>query len=243
MKRIINGTTYNTDTSTLIARSEYEETNRDDIVIARYAYSLYQTRGAAFFLDTATTTNRKDPRTEEWEEVERHEFQALTQAEAARWVLEGDNVELFHDVFGEPPEAAEETTPGSTVYLRIPTSLKDQMEAASADQKLSVNSWAMRCIERCANLGRVGEGLGEMISTGLQLNSEPDPGAYSEETVREMVAHMSDIAEEVAQLLGWRGNDLDELSTSACSKYGHRNWPVYDDAGGTDHGRSGKTAT
>jgi hypothetical protein len=149
VKRIIDGKTYNTDTSTLIARSDYEEINYDEVVIARYAYSLYQTRGGAFFIDTATTTNRKDPRTEEWAEVERHEFGAMTREEAARWVLTGNNVELLHDVFGEPPEAVEEAAPGSTVYLRIPTSLKEQMEAAAVAQKLSVNSWLMRCAEGC----------------------------------------------------------------------------------------------
>jgi len=72
----------------------------------------------------------------------------LTRDEAHRWVMEGQ-VELFNDVFGEPPEAGEEAAPGATLYVRVPASLKDQIEAAAAGDKLSVNAWAIRCMEGC----------------------------------------------------------------------------------------------
>lgn len=151
MKRIIDGVTYNTDTSTVIARAELADDDWATKGGDRMVQTLYQTRGGAFFIHIDTTTVRRSLRDNGWEEVERHEFEAMTRDQAHRWVMEGQ-VELLHDVFGEPPEATEEAAPGATLYIRIPTSLKDRLELLAKQEGLSLNAWTMRCVERCANV-------------------------------------------------------------------------------------------
>jgi predicted HicB family RNase H-like nuclease len=61
-------------------------------------------------------------------------------------------------VLEEPPEAEEEETPGATLYLRLPASLKEQVEAAAAEDRLSANAWSMRCLESCVALRKTTAG-------------------------------------------------------------------------------------
>jgi hypothetical protein len=126
VKKIINGLTYKTDTSTLIAKAEStgeayfqgpEETTHS---------WLYQTRGGAFFLHERTETSKKD-KNDEWKQVARNEFFPMTYDRALRWFMSAE-VELLSDVFGEPPEATAEPTQGATLYIRVPTSLKGRLE-------------------------------------------------------------------------------------------------------------------
>src|SRR5258708_5843245 len=102
MKRIVDGTTYNTDTSTALARCEYGPAEGEQVV-----ETLYQTRGGAFFIDQETTRTT-------WNEREREEVTKVTNTfmpqspEAAhKWLMTGDN-EIFHNPFEDPPEAAAE---------------------------------------------------------------------------------------------------------------------------------------
>jgi hypothetical protein len=135
MKRIIDGVTYNTDTATIAARWEYKD--RDDY---DKEATLYQTRGGAFFV------------VHEWEVGERAKvwFESMARDEVVRLVERTDNLAIINDeILGEPPEAAEESSPASTIYVRVPGSLKNQIETAAANAKLSVNAWAIRCMERC----------------------------------------------------------------------------------------------
>jgi len=62
--------------------------------------------------------------------------------------MTGD-VEIRHNPFEEPPEAELEQEPSSTIYLRVPSSLKQRLETVAKSDNLSINSWTMRCIERC----------------------------------------------------------------------------------------------
>ncbi len=150
MKRIINGVTYNTDTSTVIAKDEVVEGDwADGGYGSRTVHTLYQTRGGAFFAHANTVQRNRDVRDNEWLEDERHRFEPMTRDEAHKWVMTGE-VELFSDVFGEPPEAAAEEAPSATIYLRVPSSLKLRLEKLAADANISLNSWLTRCVERCA---------------------------------------------------------------------------------------------
>jgi predicted HicB family RNase H-like nuclease len=151
MKRVIDGVTYNTDTATLIAKAD------DDTELDKYSgepaksleLRLYQTRGGAFFLHMHTETSRANSEGE-WRDIVRDEFEPLTASEAQHWVAKsGYQVEVLNDVFGEPPEAAAEAQPGATLYVRVPASLKEQIEAAAEMEKVSVNAWMMRCAEFC----------------------------------------------------------------------------------------------
>ncbi len=123
MKRIIDGKTYNTETSTGIAT--WNE-NR---------MGLYVTRGGAFFTVSFDTDD----------------FCPVTRYEAEQW-SQGKYcpVELVNtDIFAEPPEAGEDEAPEGTIYLRVPLPLKRQINTSASKAGQSVNAWAMRCLERC----------------------------------------------------------------------------------------------
>ena len=66
---------------------------------------------------------------------------------------------MRQNLFGEPPEAEAEPAPGATIYVRVPTSLKDRIEAQATREHLSVNAWAIRCMESCL-LAKTAEALG-----------------------------------------------------------------------------------
>jgi hypothetical protein len=152
MKRIVNGVTYNTATSTMCAQLEYENKDHNGVVTEHGTATLYQTRGGAFFLHEEKTIN-------EWNEVERetyqrqrNEFFPLSPKKAREWMLEdpvGD-VEIINNPFGDdPPEATAEPEPGTTVYVRMPAALKQKIEEAAAKAGQSINVWMMRCAEGC----------------------------------------------------------------------------------------------
>jgi predicted HicB family RNase H-like nuclease len=142
MKRIIDGMTYNTDTSTRIAEAKWEDdgVSHDGV--------LYQTRGGAFFVDYETVKQVWNQRNEQHEERIEHTFEPMSQEEAHKWMLEGD-VEIFNNPFEDPPEAASEGEAGATLYLRVPASLKRRVDDAAKFESLSGNAWMMRCLERC----------------------------------------------------------------------------------------------
>jgi hypothetical protein len=148
MKRIVDGVTYNTDTATRLARTEWEDDNRYE---PTYGWDcvgeLYQTRGGAFFV-LVTKTKAADARDPDDEGKQRVECSPLTAAEAQSWLCEGD-VEVFHNPFEDPPEATGEVEPGATIYLRVPSALKRAVDTAAEQAGVSVNVWAMRCVERC----------------------------------------------------------------------------------------------
>lgn len=144
MKRIVNGVTYNTDTSTAIARWQREDEDEG----TQEEMILYQTRGGAFFVHEIRETKAWNEREREYEERSRHAFEPMSPEEAHKWLLEGD-VEVFHNPFDDPPEASAEAEPGATIYLRVPSSLKNRVDEAAKNEKVSGNVWAMRCVERC----------------------------------------------------------------------------------------------
>src|ERR1700722_13091756 len=116
MKRIVDGVTYNTRTSTVIARADVVEPEWGGNPEERKKMTLYQTRGGAFFLHAHTEWTVLNRRTEEPEDRERDSFEPMTREEAQGWIMEGE-IELLNDVFDEPPEATAEETPGATLYI------------------------------------------------------------------------------------------------------------------------------
>ena len=145
MKRIINGVTYNTDTATQVARTEWADDEKTHKV-----GTLYQTKGGAFFVHTNTIETRWNADGRAEFVVEKHEFDPHTRDEAQAWILSGE-IELLSDVFPEPPEPEADEAPASTtVYLRIPSILKQRIEAAARAANQSLNAWAIRCMENCS---------------------------------------------------------------------------------------------
>ncbi len=145
MRRVINGTTYNTETSTLIATSSYDFTEERG---PRGTLQLFQSRGGAFFLLDSETNTRRDRHGEIYED-ERFIVIPKTRDEAHEWVMSGE-VDLHSDVFGEPPEAEDTQAPEATIYARIPLSLKSRVETLARAKNQSLNAYVLRCLEQCA---------------------------------------------------------------------------------------------
>jgi hypothetical protein len=148
MKKIVNGVTYNTDTSTELAISHYDNKAYGDDPAEHGSVTLYQTRGGAFYLVDEGEKEIWNAREREHEQRAHCNFRPLSAAEAEEWLMRGQ-VEIIHNPFGEVPEAVAEAEPGATLYVRLPTSLKTRIEEAARAENLSANVWAMRCMERC----------------------------------------------------------------------------------------------
>jgi hypothetical protein len=143
VKRIVDGVTYNTETSTRLAESVWKDDADDEVT-----GTLYQTRGGAFFVYEYALKEVWVERIGETIERERNEIIPMSSSEAHEWIMTGQ-VDVFSNPFDDPPEAAAEAEPGATIYIRVPASLKKRVDDAAKAAKASGNVWAMRCIERC----------------------------------------------------------------------------------------------
>ncbi len=141
MKRIIDGVTYNTDTSERLAVSQCTASYANEPYDCRA--TLYRTRGGAFFVHERIDLGVNDDGLREHAD----RAKAMSAAEAEQWIMTGD-VEVFHNPFGEPPEAVTEVEPSATIYIRVPAGLKQRAEQAAKDAELSLNAWSIRSFER-----------------------------------------------------------------------------------------------
>lgn len=125
-KRIINGKSYNTETSTLVHEvSGREESNYD---------GLYQTKHGAFFLW--------------WYDVAREAsgIKPMSDDEAQKWLERLDvPAALLEQYFGDFPEAGASE---SRITLRLPGNLYKRVSASAAAANLSLNTYLMRLLER-----------------------------------------------------------------------------------------------
>src|SRR5262245_7227460 len=111
MKRIVNGVTYNTYTSTLLAQWEWDAEDWNQNETGRGVDRLYQTRGGAFFVDHEETKPEWDENAREHTERTRNRFEPLSPKQAHKWLLETNDVEVFNNPFDDPPEATAEAEP------------------------------------------------------------------------------------------------------------------------------------
>lgn len=147
MKRVINGITYNTATSTALAlkhgRQEASHTHRASDWIA----TLYQTHGGAYFLvyrDEYMEWNEQRRVSESREDVR---FEPISEDGAKNWLRQGE-VEVLHDPFAGPRKGPADAKTSTTIYLRLPASLKRRVEEEAGKNEVSANQWVMRAIER-----------------------------------------------------------------------------------------------
>ena len=142
LKRIIDGKTYNTDTSTKIASASWGAVPETTDGV------LYQTRGGAFFVHECFKTSYRAE--EGWKTKTDDKFDILTAEQAHAWVMEGE-VEILDEAFETPPEAEAEdpAKPEATLYIRVPVSLKTRIDAAAKNAGQSANAWSMKCMEQC----------------------------------------------------------------------------------------------
>jgi hypothetical protein len=200
MKRIVDGLTYNTDTSTVLAKAEWDlDDQRSPYNGAECEGRLYQTRGGAFFL--VTTIHLTDGSRELKEKVE---FAPMTAERAQAWLLEGD-VEVYRNRFEDPPEAAAETETGATIYIRVPAALKRDVDEAAGEAKVSGNVWAMRCVEHCLEgfpnemtaIWSIARGLTAPWGSDKNEDAEVDP--YKSKTMVKALNEIGDLVENFAK--------------------------------------------
>jgi hypothetical protein len=200
MKRIMNGMTYNTATATRLARAEYE---CDDPRPGEVHATLYQTRGGAFFLHEEITEEVWNEAARERQKRLRNVLEPLSSEDAQKWLLDGD-VEIFNNPFDDPPEATAEAEPGATIYIRVPISLKRQVDEAAREAAVSGNVWAMRCLETCAgeweNVKRALANA-HYLMLGLRAHEE---GAYSYSQIQMMADDVVEEIEDAWLKLGFR---------------------------------------
>jgi hypothetical protein len=104
--------------------------------------TLYQTLGGAFFLVEETARNVWNEREQKRETKAATNVTPMSRDEAQEWIMTGE-VEIIKNPFEDPPEAAAEAEPGATIYIRVPASLKREVEEAAKEAKVSGNVW--RC--------------------------------------------------------------------------------------------------
>lgn len=126
MKRIINGKSYNTDTATEIVATEHPDSGG--------WWALYQTRHGAFF-EVRVDHGGEDVL----------DFRPMTDEKALE-IVQKRAPHLVDQYFGLFPEggAAERR-----MTIRVPENLAERIERAAAAKSLSLNSYAMRCLEQC----------------------------------------------------------------------------------------------
>ena len=129
MKRIINGKSYNTETSALIA--EWEGASLFDGGLIEY--QLYQNRAGAFFVVTY-----EHPRGCDYEIGMR----LVSRDEAAALALPSLGTIYNEAALVDDAEAAISTLP-----LRLPAGLKRQVEGVARKSGSSLNAWIMRAVE------------------------------------------------------------------------------------------------
>jgi predicted HicB family RNase H-like nuclease len=125
-KRIINGKSYNTETSTLV----HSVSARNDMVFD----GLYQTKHGAFFLY--------------WYDEDREAggIKPMSDDDAQRWLEKHDaDAVIIERYFGTFPEAG---AAESRITLRLPGNLYNRVAASAAAANLSMNTYLMRLLER-----------------------------------------------------------------------------------------------
>jgi hypothetical protein len=134
-KRIIDGKTYNTETSTQIGGWRQVED------LFESGTFLYQTRFGAFF--TYTYLSGLDE--EDYDTIE-----PLLPDQAREWLEKNQayDTDLIEKLFGEMPEAGS----GEIKFtLRLPESLRDRLAERAKANSQSLNAWMVRCLENCAS--------------------------------------------------------------------------------------------
>lgn len=137
-KRVINGTTYNPDTSFLVAETKTPP-NTGGPPPAEYVCNLYQTRKNQFFLHTLSAAEAQQMPDREWIILEKEDFQPMTAAEARQWISD-KNLEAYCDIVDGQPAG----TINGVIYLRLPASMRERIEECAEDAGMSVNAWVLR---------------------------------------------------------------------------------------------------
>lgn len=217
MKRIVNGVTYNTATATRLARSRLATDSEAETLVQ----TLYKTRGGAFFVVERRTVTEWDEADRDMDTRKEFSVHPLTSEEALAWMMKG-NVKTFRkNPFGDPPEAVADLEPAATIYVRVPATLKRDVDAAADKSKLSSNAWVMRCLENSLD-GRSlldYKELGYIYEIASTFDSHREDGQWSRKQCLEALSLIAGYAlklstklsmqKELEEILSTLGGDID----------------------------------
>lgn len=138
LKRVIDGKSYNTATSTLIHHVELS-THETYGPGFEHCLQLYRTRFGKFFL---VERNESYLNAASGESDLRDNLFPLDQDQALKWMEKhcNEKVEKYIDV----PEAGD---PSTTLTLRMDRALKNLLNAAALKEGVSMNVWCVRILE------------------------------------------------------------------------------------------------
>jgi hypothetical protein len=131
MRRIKNGTAYDTETAELIKQVGFNDARADE------GEALYRTRNGAFFVWEQYVTPSYD--------VSQDNF-PLTDEQAQEWMEKYAN-DLVEKYFGEMPEGG---SAERRMTLRLPNNLATRLQAIAEEKKMPLSRYIRRCLERCA---------------------------------------------------------------------------------------------
>ena len=149
MKRILNGKTYNTETSTKVAFADMLDNS-----VLDGDQCLYLTRGGDFFIHyVGGISFEVDGDTMA---VDRENGEAIwCDPDVGDWTEQYRVTIVDNNLFPGDSDTAgtiwldQEREKEGTIYLRVPGSLKRRIEDAAKAKSQSVNAWTMRCVENC----------------------------------------------------------------------------------------------
>jgi hypothetical protein len=140
MKRIINGKIYDTDTGSLVAENTQHDSRGQTVRTA-----LYRANDGVFF---AVDEIEREHRTNgDWHARTSYEWEVVGDAGDARRFCEKRGLTIFENIQDVLPEAIFDQSGGS-ISVQLPWSLRATMMAESKKQNLSLNAFALRCVER-----------------------------------------------------------------------------------------------
>jgi hypothetical protein len=141
MKRIINGRTYDTDNANLVAENTQHDSRGQTVRSA-----LYRAHDGVFF--AVDEIEREHRNNGDWHARKSYEWEVVGDAGDARRFCEKRCLTIFENIEDVLPEAHFDHQSGVTISMQLPTSLRSQMMAESRKQNISLNAFALRCVER-----------------------------------------------------------------------------------------------
>ncbi len=126
-KRIIEGKTYNTLTSTSLGQHEGD----------LWTETLFKTRHGAYFVHISSLTFNA-------ERIEPYEPE-----KAQKWMENHTSPKKLEAEFGKMSEAGESE---ARITLRIPNSLRKRVAHIAETKGQSLNAWILRCLEKNATI-------------------------------------------------------------------------------------------
>lgn len=124
-RRIIDGKTYNTETSINVCGPLEDEVGFEE--------TLFKTRFGAYFIFWAHPDG------------EQQGIKPLDDASAEKWLAETHLLDVYEAEFGLPPEAGDDSE--ARITLRIPESLRRKIQKLAQSRKQSINTVIQQALE------------------------------------------------------------------------------------------------